>query len=148
MFRRMIIGSKYANFELARFLAINGKVDKAILYNMATHFIQEGDFQKLKLFHKLTEYDFKTPKLEQSLVGVAANWAEESSNLEMLKYILDNGGDLEERDYSEHWEIMLRNREYRPYIRRDENGKYYITARGLILTEDPSPGIRRLIDNY
>lgn len=144
----MIVGSKYANHDLARFLAINNKVNKVILYDLAVEFIIDNKLEMLKLFHRLTGYDFGTPKYQQSLMNLASGWASSHNNVELFNYILDNGGKLEERDYSEHWQEWLRYPEYMPHIHKDENGEYYITGRGLILANEDTPGnILRLLDN-
>ena len=90
------------------------------------------NLNNLKTLHQVTDYNFKTPKPNQALTSLAAGWADSHQNVALLKYILENGGDLDERDYSENWNEWSHYPEYQPFIKKDSDGKYYITARGLL----------------
>lgn len=132
-FRRLMREQK----ELARFISINGKVNSSILYDIASDFIMKDDLEGLKNFHRITGYNFATPRPHQSIMSIASD-----HDHDMFQFILENGGNLDERDYSEDWEEFSQFPEYAPHIHRDDSGQYYITSRGLILAD---PGKSELV---
>lgn len=100
--------------QYVHFLAINGKLDKRWLYTIAGDIIMSGKLDKLEKLHKLTGYDFrKGIPGNQTLSSIAASWASNSKDLSLLKFMLSNGGSLDELDSSEPWSKMYE--EFRDY---------------------------------
>lgn len=81
--------------QILRLLAINNKIDRDILYNICVEIINHNQFRLLKKFSNFTDYDFQSGN-NPSLVSLAALY----NNLDIVKYILDNGGSRDEGDIS------------------------------------------------
>lgn len=93
------------------FLASNGKLDKRWLYLIASDIIMSGKLDKLEKLHKLTGYNFKKGiPGDQTLPYIAASWP---NGVELIKFMLSNGGSLDELDLSEPWTQMYE--EFRSY---------------------------------
>lgn len=148
-FRSFIIGTKYKNHQLARFLAINNKIKDTILYDICVEIIQDNNFKNLKTFHEVTGFNFKTPQNQQTLMNLAASWGNGYNDISIMKYMLENGGDLDELDYSEDWKDWIHFSEYKPFIKKDVDDKYFIKARDLIkINSDISyPPLLELLKN-
>ena len=74
-----------------RFLSINGKIDNR-LYHICEDLIEKNLIIPLKKLYETTGYSFNTPFGFNSLISIAAFWANQYDDIDVLKYILENGG--------------------------------------------------------
>jgi hypothetical protein len=86
--------------QLLRLLAINGKIDNNILYDICSEIIDFNQFKLLKKLHIFTDYNFQSNGKPSLVVLAAIGHAIGETDPIIIKYILDNGGNIDEEDIS------------------------------------------------
>lgn len=77
----------------------------------------------------------------QSLIAIAGSWCTNDENFKIFMYMLENGANLDELDYSEYWED-----EYPEYSHLIKDGG--IPARELIKMDVEYKPLMEVLEKY